>query len=311
MIIFANLDCEARWGGGQLPQHVARRVSAAASLLAAFAREDDAVEIYAPAEVDAARVELPNVTMHVGTPARWDLAWADPNAKAANDRRLALSIHDQLGTRLPGACVIESLAALDAHLVATGAERWVCKAPWTAAGRDRAHGEGSTLAGELRVYVGRLIDRFGAVLYEPWLDRVLDVGVCAQLASDGRVTSEMPHTLLSDPRGGFLGIDLAQPDLAGDHRDLLASAVEAAGATLHRVGYTGPFTVDAFVYRAGTAHVLHPLCEVNARYTFGHVARALQSRLGTVRVLGFGAPPDGARILVAPTADDPVTAWAI
>jgi hypothetical protein len=51
------------------------------------------------------------------------------------------------------------------------------------------------------------------------------------------------------------------------------------------------------------------MCELNARHTFGHVARALAARYGT-RVLGFGSPPPDARILVAPGDDDPVTAWA-
>jgi hypothetical protein len=309
MIIFANLDCEARWGGGSLPMRVARRISAAAALLAAFAPDDESVDIYAPAPVNSDRIKLPNVTMHAGAPARWDLAWADPSAKAANDRRVALALNDRLGTALRGAREITSLAELDAHIAALGATRWVCKAPWTAAGRDRAHGEGATLSGELRVYVGRLIDRFGAVLFEPWLDRVVDIGVCAQLDSEGRVTAEPPHTLLSDPRGGFCGIDLAQPPLHDPDRELLARAVEAAGAALHRLHYTGAFTVDAFIYRDADAEVLHPICEINARYTFGHVARALHRRVGT-RVLGFGTPPEGARVLVAPGDDDPITAWA-
>lgn len=308
MIIWANLDCEARWGGGALPGRVARRVSAASALLAAFAPEGEPVDIYAPAAVAPARIALPNVTMHVGTPPRYDLAWADPDAKAANDRRVAAALTASQGRALPGARVIESLAELDAHLAAIGATRWVCKAPWTAAGRDRAHGEGRTAESELRVYIGRLLQRFGALVFEPWCDRVLDLGVCGWLDREGRVTAEAPHTLLSDARGGFLGIDLAEPPLADDHRHVLASTVSAAGAALHALGYRGPFSIDAFVYRDGNAQVLHAPCEINARHTFGHVARALAKRFGT-RVLGFGTPPPGARVFVAAAEDDPVAAW--
>lgn len=291
-----------------MPQHVARRVSAASALLAAFAPEGEAVEIYSPAPVDAARIALPNVTMHTGTPKRWDLAWADPDAKAANDRRVAAALAHELQIALPSARVIGSLAELDAHLATVTHHRWVCKAPWTAAGRDRAFGEGSTVSGEQRVYIGRLLERFGAVLFEPWLPRVLDIGVCAQLDRDGRVRAEPAHTLLSDPRGAFLGIDLAAPALQPDDQLLLANTVGAAGTALHCIGYSGPFTVDAFVYRDDSGERLHALCELNARHTFGHVARALAARFGT-RVLGFGAPPDRARVLVAPGADDPTTAW--
>lgn len=309
MIIWANLDCEARWAGGSLPQQVARRVSAASALLAAFAAEGASVEIYAPAEVDPHRIKLANVTMHVGQPSTWDLAWADPSAKAANDRRVALAINEQLDTSLPGARAVTSLAELDVHLGTITSPRWVCKAPWTAAGRDRAYGEGRTVSGEQRVYIGRLIDRFGAVVFEPWLDRVIDIGVCASLLADGRVVAQAPHTLLSDSRGGFLGIDLRAPSLHPDDRLVLANAVEASGTALHGLGYTGPYTVDAFIYRDGDQQLLHPLCELNARHTFGHVARALANRIGT-HVLGFGAPPPGAQILIAPSEDDPIAAWA-
>jgi hypothetical protein len=309
VIILGNLDCEATWGGRQLPLHVARRVSASAALLGSLAPEGEAVTVYAPADVDPARIHLPNVTMQVGTPSRWDLAWADPGAKAANDRRVALALTAQLEVTLRGARAISSLAELDAHLATTAPGRWVCKAPWTAAGRDRAHGEGAALTGELRVYIGRLIERFGAVLFEPWLDRVSDLGVCAQLGRDGRVTAEAPHTLHSDARGAFVGIDLREPALRDDDRALLTDTVDAAGSALHCLGYAGPFTVDAFLYREGKALQLHPLCELNARHTFGHVARALGARLGT-RTLGFGPPPPGARVLIAPSDADPTTAWA-
>src|SRR5689334_9878065 len=103
MIVLANLDCEARWAGAPLGGRVLRRISAVSALLAYLAPPDDDAEVWAPAPVDAARLAIGRpVTMRVGTPARWDLAWADPGAKAANDRRLALAVHERLGTRLPG-----------------------------------------------------------------------------------------------------------------------------------------------------------------------------------------------------------------
>jgi hypothetical protein len=314
MIVLANLDCEARWAQRPLPAAVARRISAAGMLLGALAPTADPVEVWTPAAIDPARVHLPGVALRAGVPSRWDLAWADPDAKAANDRRLALAIHAELGTVLPGARAVASLAELDAHLAGGGARagvdhRWVCKAPWTAAGRDRAHGQGDAATGELRVYLGRLLAHFGALLFEPWLDRVLDTGVCATIDRAGRVTAAPPHTLISDERGGFRGIELAAPALAPDERAALDRAVTACGAKLARLGYAGPFGVDAFAYRdAAGERRFHALCELNARHTFGHVARALGDRLGVSR-LGFGSPPAGARVLVAPGDGDPIAAW--
>lgn len=310
VIILANLDCEARWGGGALPQRVARRVSSASALLAALAPEGEPVEIYAPAAVDAARIAIPGVTLRVGIPERWDLAWADPDAKDVNDRRHVLALRDELGLALPGAHVVASLAELERCIATTPAGApWVCKAPWTAAGRDRAHGSGSQVTGELRTYIGRMLERFGALVVEPWLDRVLDFGVCGHVDAAGDVRVEPAHTLLSSARGVFIGIDLQPPLFADADRELAQHTAEQCGLWLHRRGYAGPFAIDGFVYRDERgSHVLHALCELNARHTFGHVARALAMRLGTC-VLGFGAPPAGARVLVAATDDDPVTAW--
>lgn len=293
MIIYANLDAEARWAGITLPKAVLERLAALAPLLAAFHPgrlfKPVQIEIFAPAEVDPARIQIANVVMRTGVPGDYEFAWAEPSAKAANDRRLNLRLHERLGTLLPGQRVITTVDELDA---AQG--KWVCKAPWTAAGRDRAYGEGPP-AGDNRIYVTRLLERFGALLYEPWCERLFDVGVCAHLDGDGRVRKHAPHTLLSDARGGFVGIELARPPLSVDESAQLDRVVEEAGVELARANYAGPFSVDAFVY--GPERKLHAPCEINARYTFGHVAHALADRYGAKR-LGFGKPPVGATVLV-------------
>jgi hypothetical protein len=112
-----------------------------------------------------------------------------------------------------------------------------------------------------------------------------------------------------DARGGFRGIALDHDELSPDERAQLEAVVAECDAALAQAGYRGPFALDAFVYRdADGARRFHPLCELNARYTFGHVARALGAAFGA-RELGFGGPPPGARVLVAPASDDPFTAW--
>jgi hypothetical protein len=241
---------------------------------------------------------------------RIDLAWADPAAREANDRSRTLAIAAALGVALPGACVVGSLDELDAHVAgfAGAAPRpWVCKARWTAAGRDRAHGAGGRVGGELRARLGRMLERFGPLVFEPWLDRVVDLGVCGEIAADGAVVVAEPHRVVTDPRGGFLGIELAPAIDRAIAEPLRTTAHAAAALVAAQTGYRGPFAIDAFVYRDAGAHHLHPLCELNARYTFGWIARGLARRLG-IRRLGFDAPPHGATLLIAP-GDDRVTAW--
>jgi phosphoribosylaminoimidazole carboxylase (NCAIR synthetase) len=235
-----------------------------------------------------------------------DLAWADPAARAANDRSRTLAIAHALGVALPGARLVTSLAELDEHLGGFAGRPWICKARWTAAGRDRARGDGSALGGELRARIARMLERFGPLVFEPWLDRVADVGVCGAIAADGEVALCEPHRLISDPRGGFLGIDLAPVDraIAGSFG---AVARAAAARVAAQTGYRGPFAIDGFVHRDRGEHQLHPLCELNARYSFGWIAHGLARRLG-IRRLGFDAPPPGATVLIAP-GDDRVTAW--
>jgi len=121
------------------------------------------------------------------------------------------------------------------------------------------------------------------------------------------VTLLEPHRLVSDPRGGFLGIELAPAIERAIADPLMEVARPAAEMLATRTGYRGPFSIDAFVYRDRGALHLHPLCELNARYTFGWIARALGDRLG-IRRLGFDSPPHAATVLIAP-GDDRVTAW--
>ena len=292
--LLANFDAEAVWAGAPLGGKVLARLGALAPLLAPLAPACDDLEIWAPAPIDSAHARWGAIgrraTMRVGVPDRWDLAWADPRAKNANDRRVVVAVQHALG--IEHAEVIHDVAELDRRR-----GPWVAKAPWTAAGRDRIHGDGPPRADQ-RTYAERLLARQGALVVEPWLDRRFDVGVCAQLVA-GRVIAQAPHTLTCDARGAFAGIDLTQPPLTFAQREQLDRAVEASGRALADAGYEGPFTVDAFVHSDDA--MLHAPCEINARYSFGHVARSLR---GTR--LGFGAPPLGAVVLVETPA---VTAW--
>ena len=96
------------------------------------------------------------------------------------------------------------------------------------------------------------------------------------------------------------------------------------GSQLAQDGYRGPFGIDGFVYRGSDGQTrVHPLCEINARLSFGFVARALarHREAGAVTLrLGSGpiprSPPAqdrSARIipLLDPAPDDPTSAWLV
>jgi len=294
-VIDANLDCEARWSGLALSQAVLARISLYGALVGELGPRD-AIELWTPAPVDRLRWRGGGmITFKTGSPERADLRWADPAAKPANDRRLARAL-----TPLPGSFVLDRI---DADV--TWPASWVAKAVWSAAGRDRARGNGTPTT-ELRTRLSRLIAASEAVVVEPWCERIVDVGVCATVDAAGTVTAEAPHGVIVDARGGFLGIDLATPALEPTEREQLASQVTRAGELLKSAGYAGPFAVDAFVHGTPAGRALH-VCEINARYTFGWIARAYSRRVGATR-LGFGSPPSGSKTLIE-DREDHVTAW--
>lgn len=311
-VIHGNLDCEARWTGTALPGHVAVRTSYYATLLAILAPRDRNVEVWAPVGIATSRLQrVPAWTppaMQVGTPSHSDLAWADPDAKAANDRQVTYELALSHRDALVGACIVDSVGSVEQAIEAAHAtsSRWVVKARWTSAGRDRCHGSGKLLSDQ-RTRIERLLAQSGALVFEPWVERVLDVGLCGRV--DGTtVELEAPHGLATDTFGTFAGIDLSPPALEPAELARLDRAARYAADHLRSLPYTGPFSIDAFVYRdANGNRRFHPLCEINARHTFGTVARAFHRRTGATR-LGFAAPPPSATVLIAP-GDDRVTAW--
>jgi hypothetical protein len=335
--MIGNLDCETRWHGAVLPGRVLERISAAATLTRFLFEES--VALWTPVPVDPRRIcdfeGAPVPTLHSGPPPSWAAAaWgafrASPRptqprdrygitipasigaARKVNDRRFAAAVANRLEIAPAGAMVIRSVAELGQHLAEDGAaasptEQWVCKAPLSAAGRDRVVGRGRAIEGECARAIDRLLRRFAALTFEPWLARICDLGVCAIVDPD-RVIQRPPHTLLTTPLGGFSGISLTPPTLSPDHHAQLTHTVTAVGEALRDAGYLGPFTVDAFVHLDRQQRLcLRPLCEINARLSFGWIAAALADRYGICE-LHFAPAPANATLLL--TADrDGIAAW--
>jgi len=271
----------------------------------------------------------PPVDRHDDVEATADLPWRQlllelpppvvEIARKASDRRFAHDLAARLGVALPGATTIRTVEELSRHLADGGADAgasgaWVVKAPVTAAGRDRVRRRGDVLDAATVQRVRRLLERHGALVFEPWLERVLDIGQPGLVTGAAQWRLLPPHRLHSESGGGFAGITIAPSDtwLAAEHRRRLQEVAGAVARELGELGYRGPFTVDAFLHRDRRGAVeLHPLAEINPRLTFGLVARAWAERAGaplTLRVAEASPPPE-AMALVRPTADDPTAAW--
>jgi hypothetical protein len=254
--------------------------------------------------------------------------WALPaDAEAAwrcNDRRFCVPIQQALGCRLPGAALIGSLAELRAHLATLDLDLdpdhgWVLKAPFSASGRLRVRRRGRDLDPGIATRIERLLTRFGALCFEPWMERLVDLGCLGMIedASTWRILP--PHRLETDHMGVFRGIAV-DPDaswLAPGERDEVLRAATKAARALARAGYRGPFGIDGFVYQRAGERALQPMCEINARLSFGFVAHVLAQRLGHAALrlcVGTAIPADapGAHVvpLLHPGPGDDVAAWA-
>jgi hypothetical protein len=228
-------------------------------------------------------------------------------AARVNDRRFCLELAGALGRALPGARTVCSADELAEHLRSgafdAGGGAWVAKAPWSAAGRHRvvASGAEGLRDAELRRRIERLLERSGALVVEPWVERTADYGAAGLVHADGRVELLGTHRLEVDRRGAFTGVVLEGPAPMGPAEPAdpgedaaLESTLETVGRRLAGAGYVGPVGIDGFTWRdpRGAVHV-HPLSEINARLTFGLVARALLERVAAVAAEG---PPVSATL---------------
>jgi hypothetical protein len=126
------------------------------------------------------------------------------------------------------------------------------------------------------------------LVVEPWLERELDFSV--QLEMGPRTLQLRGYTgLVNDLKGQFLAnwaeadysrclpakaaaLFRAPSDMAGRLRQLYDQIFSLLEAELQRVGFVGPISIDAFVYRTPQGDCrLKPVVEINPRYTMGRL----------------------------------------
>lgn len=167
---------------------------------------------------------------------------------------------------------------------------WVLKPRFGSTGRGRVHST-ELEEGNLARALPRLRRRGGAIL-EPWLDRVRDHSVQLIVHDDGRVESLGSLHQLVKPGGAVLG-GAAELDRegrsrgAGERHEPLVEEALALGREAAARGFRGPCGVDSFAWRGpdGAVH-LRRLCELNARFTTGHVAIGCALRARDAGLLG-------------------------
>jgi len=222
---------------------------------------------------------------------------APDTVRALHDKRFAVDSARALGlhskTLDPLILVLEpeELLRTDETLarLADALERWP---GWTArrftlkprfgtSGRGRTGGEGHVDG--LRGALSRLARRGGAV-FEPWLERTVDLSVVLHALSVGsQPTLLASFEMLTTRSGGFRGhcgeLDARGGITSGDAEDagLRAGALAVARRACAQ-GFVGACGVDAFRYREGERDGWRGVVEFNARPTMGLVSYGLIRR---------------------------------
>jgi hypothetical protein len=126
------------------------------------------------------------------------------------------------------------------------------------------------------------------LVVERWLERELDFSVQLEMETDGLKLCGYTG-LLNDRKGQFLAnwaeadysrclpsrvaaLLHSQGDIAAQLQRLYSEIFYLLEAELQRVGFVGPISIDAFVYRTPQGNCrLKPVVEMNPRYTMGRL----------------------------------------
>lgn len=191
-----------------------------------------------------------------------------------NSKLWSHALEVDLGVAMEGAATASSLRELNeaARRACPGAgDKWVVKSPYGFAARERVLGRGPAVEGAQAAWAAKRLARGETLIFQPWLEVLREYGVVAEVGRDGTHTVLGVSDLRTNGAGTGTGYVLGRPPSPGRMRELEGVA-SAVCRRLHAEGYRGPVGVDAIEHSRG----LHPLLEVNARYTMGFIAVAVE-----------------------------------
>lgn len=197
--------------------------------------------------------------------------------RRVNSKLWSHALEQELGIAMKGACAAASFAELQEAIAQTCPlqnDKWVIKNPFGFAARERVLGRGPRLEGAQGAWAQRQFAGGQTLIFQPWLERVREYGLALEIEIDGSITILGVSDLQTNGAGTGTGYLFGRQ--IDSHRLLeLEGMARIVGERLFQEGYAGPVGVDALEHTGG----LHPLLEINARFTMGFVALAVERAL--------------------------------
>jgi hypothetical protein len=178
--------------------------------------------------------------------------------------------------------------SLEARL--SRSEDVLAKAPFGTAGRmNRRLSDVRELESSVGAWIRKTIETQGAIVLEPWMEKVADLSLQLEVGKKSRVLEGRQFLTGSrlEYRGTMLGPGWKH--LGAEENRFLHSSekgpsplsrwqamAEAIGAALYAAGYMGNAGVDALLGTKGERLFFRPIVEVNPRWTMGRVALELE-----------------------------------
>jgi hypothetical protein len=194
-----------------------------------------------------------------------------------NSKLWSHALEVELGWAQPGAATADTFQELQkavARACPGADDKWVIKSPFGFAARDRVLGRGPSIDGPQARWSERRLERGETLIFQPWLEVIREYGIVMEISPGGAYDIHGISDLQTNGAGTGKGYMLGRSPLP--HR--VVELERVAGIVCERLfkeGYFGPVGIDALEHSGG----LHPLLEINARYTMGFVAVAVERSL--------------------------------
>lgn len=188
--------------------------------------------------------------------------------RRVNDRRFSLD----LGATLPGQRSVTTLEEVVEALAAPSPRgNWLLRRPHGYAGRGRRRVRPDEVLGEARTWIDASLRYSGALVVEPWVERVADFGLHGHVSATGIVVLGEPTCQQMTEDGAWIETRrVRHGELGREEAYSLLMAAKSSADALARAGYFGAFGIDAFRWRDEHGKLQwNPRCEINARYSMG------------------------------------------